>query len=116
MRFKTKTAAISHAFLQGDVITIMDGFKRFAVTNLPRECGRAIERKFNVKISKVRKDFVSPNGHAGFYYEYKLNKVDYNKIGIEAMWSYVSENLISPSTDKSAIRNTTIQKDLFDNV
>ena len=98
-QFKSKTAHIAFALLQGEVITIMDGFKRFLVTNVPREVGRAIERKFDVKISRTRKDFISTTGQPGNYYEYRLNQTEYNKAGVQKMWTYVNDNLVKPNSD-----------------
>jgi len=111
MQFKTKTAAISHALLQGEVITIMDGFKRFAVTNLPREIGRQIRDKFGVVVSSVRKDYVTPGGHSGYYFEYRLNKTPMNKEGVKKMWDYVNDNLMKPP--KTSVYATPKQADLF---
>jgi hypothetical protein len=98
-QFKSKTAHIAFALLQGEVITIMDGFKRFLVTNVPREVGRAIERKFDVKLSRTRKDFISTTGQPGMYFEYRLNQTEYNKAGVQRMWTYVNEKLIKPKSN-----------------
>lgn len=86
-------AAISQAFLKGEILTIKTAFKDFGVSNLPREVGRAVERKFNVRISKVRRESKSRYGVYVSYNEYRLNRDDpANQSGIEAMTAYVESN------------------------
>lgn len=86
-------SAIAQAFLNGDILTIKTAFRDFGVSNLPREVGRAIERKFGVRISKLRKDGKSRYDIPVSYYEYRLNKDDPdNTTGIQAMIDYVEAN------------------------
>lgn len=86
-------AAISQAFLKGEILTIKTAFKDFGVSNLPREVGRAVERKFNVRISKLRKEGKSRYGMFVSYYEYRLNKDDpANQDGIQSMIKYIEDN------------------------
>lgn len=85
-------AAIASAFLRGDVLTIKTAFKDFGVTNLPRECGRAIERKFGVKLAKVRKDGKSRWGIPCSWYEYRLPATEYNSEGRKLMEDYVKQH------------------------
>lgn len=85
----TKTARIAKALLDGEVISIMDGFKRFGITNLPREVGRQIQKKFGVEVSKDRIDFVHDCDLPGWYFRYRLNKTEANEPGIERMKSYI---------------------------
>lgn len=87
----TQVSAICQCLLKGEVLSIMDGYKLFACTNLPREISRAIEKKFDLEISKVPKEFTSRYGHKGRYFEYRLNSTEYNKEGIEKMKKYVEE-------------------------
>lgn len=89
----TQIAAICKALLDGNVLSIMTGFKMFACTNLPRELSRGVEKKFGVKISKERVDFVSKYGQPGFYFRYRLNRTDYNKEGISKMYEYLSKEM-----------------------
>lgn len=84
-------AHISKALLAGDVLTIFDGYKRFRVTNLPREISRSIERKFGVVVSKDRVDFTHECGLPGWYYRYRLNPTQANAEGIEKMSAYCEE-------------------------
>ncbi len=85
----TQVAAICQSLLKGEVLSIMDGFKKFACTNLPRELSRSIEQKFGVVISKTPTEFTSKFGHKGTYYRYRLNKTEYNQDGIKKMKEYV---------------------------
>lgn len=88
----TQIAAIAKALLDGEVLSIMNGFKKFSCTNLPRELSRSIEQKFGVQISKTQKDFTSEYGQRGWYYQYRLNKTPYNADGIKKMEAYVKEH------------------------
>lgn len=86
-------SAISQAFLNGDILTIKTAFRDFGISNLPREVGRSIERKFKVRISKLRKDGKSRYDVPVSYNEYRLNKDDpENADGIRAMIEYVEAN------------------------
>lgn len=85
----TQVAAICQALLNGEVLSIMDGFKRFACTNLSRELSRSVEQKFNVVISKDKVEHVSKYGHVGFYFRYRLNKTQFNRPGIKAIREYL---------------------------
>lgn len=85
----TQTAAIAEALLNGEVLSIMNGFKLFSCTNLPRELSRSIEKKFGVEISRDKVVFKSKYGQPGFYYRYRLNKTENNSRGIKLMEQYV---------------------------
>lgn len=101
-------AAICQSLLNGDVLTIMDGFKRFSCTNLPRELSRSIEQKFEIEISREKKDFKAKfDGKPGYYFRYRLNHTDYNAIGIEKMRQYVTDHGGSthPTPNKSKDSN-----------
>lgn len=85
----TQIAHICKHLLEGNVLSIMDGFKLFGCTNIPRELSRSVEQKFGVQISRTPKKFKSRYGHVGEYYQYRLNKTEYNKEGIKAMKQYL---------------------------
>ncbi|HRP30501.1 MAG TPA: hypothetical protein PKV73_01350 [Agriterribacter sp.] len=95
----TQTAAIALALLKGEVISIKTAFNQFGCTNAPREIGRSIERKFDVKVSKTPVKFTSRYGKSGIYYQYRLNRTDYNADGIKKMLDYVQSK--SPSNPKT---------------
>lgn len=88
----TQTAAIAKALLNGEVLSIMNGFKLFSCTNLPRELSRSIEKKFGVEISRDKVVFKSKYGQPGFYYRYRLNKTENNLHGIKLMKQYIENN------------------------
>jgi hypothetical protein len=90
-----QTAAIAHALLKGEVVSIKTAFTQFGCSNAPREIGRSIERKFNVKVSKTPKAFKSIYGRTGIYFEYRLNKTEYNKPGIKLMKEYIQQKIVS---------------------
>lgn len=86
-------AAISKALLDGKILTIKTAFNDFGVTNLPREIGRSIERKFGVHISKVQASGKTKYGLPCVWYQYRLNRTILdNKEGIEKMYKYVEEH------------------------
>lgn len=99
----TQIAAIALALLKGEVISIKTAFNQFGCTNAPREISRSIEKKFEVKVSRVPKKFTSRYGKSGIYYQYRLNKSDHNLLGIEKMKEYVKSEFNkqgSAKTDK----------------
>lgn len=87
----TKKAYIARALLNGEVLTIMDGFRKFRVTNLPREISRQIEQVFDVEVSRDRVEFTAECGTPGFYYRYRLNCNERNAEGIDKMKAYCAE-------------------------
>lgn len=95
-------AAICKSLLKGEVLSIMNGFKWFGCTNIPREIGRSVEREFDVEVSRVQKDGQSRYQQAVHYTEYRLNRTEHNKPGIERMEAYVRE--IEQSEFKSIVK------------
>lgn len=85
-------AAISAALLRGEVLTIKTAFKDFGITNLPRECGRGIERKFGVRLARVRRTGKTRYNIDCNWFEYTLNKTEYNSDGIEKMRRYCEKH------------------------
>jgi len=98
----TQKAAICKSLLKGEVLSIMNGFKWFGCTNIPREIGRSVERKFKVEVSRVQKEGESRYKQPVRYTEYRLNRTEYNKEGIEKMEAYVRE--IEQSEFKSIVK------------
>lgn len=88
----TQVAAIAESLLKGEVLSIMDGFKKFACTNLPRELSRSIEQKFGVELTKTPTKFKSVYGHKGEYYKYRLPTTTQNLTGIQLMRNYVQQS------------------------
>lgn len=87
------TTALTIAFLQGRVLSIKSAFIEFGITNLPRQASRLIEKKFDVRLARTRKDGKTKYGVPCYYFEYRLNKVPHNKQGIRKMRQYVSQEL-----------------------
>jgi len=90
-----QTAALAHALLKGEVVSIKTAFTQFGCSNAPREIGRSIERKFDVKVSKTPKPFKSRYGKSGTYFEYRLNKTEYNQPGIAKMKDYIQKHIVT---------------------
>ena len=88
----TQISAICQSLLKGDVLSIMDGFKLFSCTNIPREVSRSVEQKFGVIVSRESVPFKSKHGQHGVYFKYRLNRTKYNASGIKKMEKYIKEN------------------------
>lgn len=105
-------AAISAAFLRGEVLTIKTAFKDFGITNLPREVSRSVEKKFGVKLARVEKSGKTRFGIPCYWFEYRLPTTEYNARGRERMVDYVK--LHSPkSLPKANISTPLNQAQLF---
>jgi hypothetical protein len=100
----TSKAALCKALLEGQVVNIMNGFKLFGITNIPREIGRSIERcpkktknkldgGFDVKVSRVNRTGKSRYGTNINWVDYRLNFTNYNKKGIKKMKEYVYKQI-----------------------
>lgn len=109
----TQKAALCKSLLKGEVLSIMNGFKWFGVTNTPREIGRSVERAFNVRVSRCTKEFTSRYGQAGSYVEYRLNRVPDNVPGILLMEEYVREQ--EQSEFKSIVKRGAKKKKVPEN-
>lgn len=96
----TQKAALCLSLLEGNVLSIMTGFKQFGVTNIPREIGRSVERYFGVEVRKTPVKFTSQYGHTGEYYNYRLNKAKHNLPGIKKMAAYIAKTIGTPKTMK----------------
>jgi hypothetical protein len=106
------TCALGLAFLRGDVITIKTAFRDYGISNLPREVGRSIERKFGLQLSKVKKTGKSRYGVSCYYYQYRLPVVPYNEEGRKRLNEYCVKN--SERSERSApIKPKTKQLNLL---
>lgn len=95
----TQKAAILKALLQGKTLSIKNGFDWFSCTNIPREIGRSVEREFNVRCERTRKEKISRYGQPCCWYEYKLPKTKENEDGIKKIIEYIREQEGYPKTD-----------------
>lgn len=87
-----QTAAIAKALLNKETLNIKTAFVEFGCSNLPREIGRSIERKFLVDINKIRKEGKSRYGLYSTWYNYKLVASKNRKEAIKKMRDYVKEH------------------------
>lgn len=85
----TAKAALIYHLLKGDVLTIGSGFLIIGLTNIPREISRSVEKEFKVRVSKNRVDSKNRYGYAISFFQYRLNRTEYNAPGIEKMKAYV---------------------------
>jgi len=100
----TQTAALCKALLAGEILSILTGFILCGCTNVPREIGRSIERKFGLVIDRERVEAKNRYGNPCSYVKYSLNRrKKENNEGIKKMTAYVLEHenyKNSPKTDK----------------
>ncbi len=87
------TTALAIAFLEGRVLSIRSAFVEFGITNLPREASRSIEQKFDVRLSRTRKEGKSRYGVPCYWFEYRLNNAPHNRPGRKKMRQYVFQEL-----------------------
>jgi hypothetical protein len=106
----TSKAALVKALLDGRVLNIKNGFTLLSITNIPREIGRSIERSFNVKVSRTHREGKSRYGQPCVWIDYRLNRTEYNKEGIEKMKMYLSENMKEYRPEPKV---KTIQQNIF---
>lgn len=91
MKPKTQKAALCSALLNGETLSIMDGFRKFGITNIPREVSRAVEDPFDVKLK--REEVKGKNRYGGYcnYVRYSLPVTKTNRPGIRKMKQYLKE-------------------------
>lgn len=95
------TSALAAAFLKGEIITVKTAFKDFGITNIAREAGRSIERKFGVKLSRVHRTGKSRYGVPCNWMEYRLSSAPFNKEGREKMLEYIKKHSpVYPRTNR----------------
>lgn len=88
------TVALCKALLDGKIVNIKTGFTLFGISNVPREIGRSVERKFGVRVDRTQREGESRYGQPVTWYDYKLNKsLPENKEGVDAMRLYLAENM-----------------------
>lgn len=95
MKFKRPMAALVYALLRGRSVTIKNGFLDFGITNIPREISRAVEKKFDVRVNRRRREYITVYGLHTQYFEYTLDKSKQKKESIEKMEKFVEENIVN---------------------
>lgn len=96
--FKTDTAALCFALIVGERISIMDGFKKFRLTNIPREIGR-LRRRFDIDISSQQFDYKIKGRQPKYYFVYWLDKKKNKKKNIDKIYEYIENNMIRDYND-----------------
>ncbi len=89
----TAKAALCKYLLEGQVLNIKNCFTLIGLTNCPREISRMIEQPFGVEVSRTPRNGESRYGQAVTWVDYRLNKTDHNKEGIEKMRNYLAEQM-----------------------
>lgn len=99
-QFKLSSAALLFALISNKTVSIKTGFNQFGITNVPREIGRSVERKFGVKVDKKRIDYKTQYGIHGYYYEYRLNKSKQNRDNVKKIYDFISKNMTCGSIQR----------------
>lgn len=104
----TAKAALIKELLSGKVISIKTCFMTVGLTNAPREISRMVEKPFGVTVSRTQKEGKSKYGQPVTWYEYRLNKTEYNLPGIQKMIEYLKEQegTAAHKTDKQEKQQT----------
>lgn len=89
----TSKAALCKALLEGKVVNIKNGFSWFGITNVPREIGRSVERYFGVVVSRTPMEGKTRYKQDCTWVNYRLNRTEHNKDGIDKMQKYVDEQM-----------------------
>lgn len=85
------TAHIAEAFLKGRVLSIKKGFRLFGVTNMPREVGRLIERRFKIKVNRTWKAGFTRYNIPCSWIDYRLVPTKRNLPARKRMRKYINE-------------------------
>jgi len=93
----TAKAALAKALLDGQVLNVKNCFATIGLTNCSREISRMIEEPFGVVVSRTRMEGKSRYGQPVTWVDFRLNKTELNKKGIELMREYVKENFLIPT-------------------
>ena len=110
----TAKAALVYHLLKGDVLNIKNCFTLIGLTNCPREISRMIEQPFGVIVSRTRMEGHSRYGQPVTWVNYRLNRIEQNKPGIELMKEYIAkENGIQ---QKKLLKSELKQENIFGGV
>ena len=96
----TQIAALCKSLLSGEVVSIKNAYLDYGISNIAREIGRSIERKFGVIVSRTPKKGKSRYGVPVTWFEYRLNQTSHNQKGITEMAKYVMRNNGNPLKGK----------------
>jgi hypothetical protein len=90
----TAKAALIQHLLEGRVLNVKNVFSNIGLTNCAREIPRMIEHPFGVEVSRVKMEGESRYKQKVTYTNYRLNKTERNKPGIEKMKAYLQKEIV----------------------
>lgn len=95
----TAKASLCLHLLKGEVLNIKNVFDMIGFTNCPREISRMVEKPFGVQVSRTQRKGKSRYGQPVTWFDYRLNRTEYNAEGIKKMIEYVqSQSTPNPKT------------------
>jgi len=110
-KFRTAKGALIFALLEGRVLNVKNCFELIGLTNCSREISRMVEQDFEVEVSRTHMKGESRYGQSVTWTNFRLNKSEHNKEGIQKMWAYVDEHMMNPP--RSSVYEIPKQADLF---
>lgn len=89
-----KKTALIKSLLKGDVINVSNSIALTGYSNPAREISREIEKPFGCIVSRTKKESKDQFGNYVMWYDYRLNRTQYNKQGIDKMIEYIKKTKI----------------------
>lgn len=81
----TRTQALAKHLLAGKTVSIKTAYTLFGISNISREVVRLIEKPFNVRLNRTKKEGKTKYGTYCQWYEYTLTVNKLNLKGIKEM-------------------------------
>lgn len=100
----TAKAALVYHLLKGDVLTVFNTPKIIGYTNVAREVSREVEKPFSIEVSRAQINKKNRYGTPCMFFEYRLNKTDYNAQGVEKMKEYLREQAKGHPDEKTFLK------------
>lgn len=96
----TRTQALAKHLLAGKTVSIKTAYTLFGISNISREVVRLIEKPFNVRLTRTKKEGKTKYGTYCQWYEYSLTANKMNQLGIKALKQAISKMEKSQSATK----------------
>lgn len=109
----TAKCALAKALLDGKVLNVKNCFTTIGLTNCSREVSRMIEKPFGVIVSRTHRQGESRYGQAVTWVDYRLNRTEMNKDGVQKMLEYVAEHMNGHFHKPVEEKGKLVQEGLF---
>lgn len=117
----TAKAALGKALLDGRTINVRNCFTLIGLTNASRECSRMIEKPFEIRLERTRREGTSSYGQNTTWIDFRLLHTEQNKEGIKKLRDYIREQSgeeikLKYSKGQKEELNRKIQKEIQQNL